>query len=307
MVDLARKDATLIATGEIPAGVYNPATTAWTIGTTTANPQHNVIGTLLIDAPTASAAKLLIRHRTGSVLNDRWLEFQGSGGTPNGYVAYNGDPGIAIGASSTGSISFEANAVRVGSVSSIGSWTFGTQSGATIHQFWSNNIGNDIVAIANFSTSTSSDVRSCIQLQKGSPTTTNQQRFIRFLVGNGANDSGIIAANGVSNAAFFANSDFRLKEDIITLDSAMDKINQLRIVDFKWKNSNERRIGFIAQEMYQVFPQFVYKSDDGISELPKGADAWSVSDSGLMPYVIRAIQEIKAEFDAYKAANPVRN
>ena len=55
-------------------------------------------------------------------------------------------------------------------------------------------------------------------------------------------------------------SDARLKEGVETIESASEKVSQLRGVEYTWKSGSrkgEREIGFIAQEVESVIPQIV--------------------------------------------------
>ena len=49
-------------------------------------------------------------------------------------------------------------------------------------------------------------------------------------------------------------SDIKLKHQIQTIPSALEKVNQLRGVEFLWKSNNKPSIGFIAQEVEEVVP-----------------------------------------------------
>lgn len=66
-------------------------------------------------------------------------------------------------------------------------------------------------------------------------------------------------------------SDMRLKRDIQPLTGALDKINALRVVTFDWKDPEKygksQQIGFIAQEVEKIFPQWVITKKDGYKAL----------------------------------------
>jgi hypothetical protein len=68
---------------------------------------------------------------------------------------------------------------------------------------------------------------------------------------------------GKPNGGSWANSsDIRLKENIKTIDNAVDKITQLRGVTFDWKDETEQdnikqSAGFIADEVMLAFPNWV--------------------------------------------------
>lgn len=97
-------------------------------------------------------------------------------------------------------------------------------------------------------------------------------------------------------------SDLRLKENIAPLDSTIDKVMQLNPVEFSMKADQSpvaNRYGLIAQELEQIFPITVTDNDtdyDGVS------DVKSVSYTELVPVLIKAVQELKAEIEALKAA-----
>jgi len=56
-------------------------------------------------------------------------------------------------------------------------------------------------------------------------------------------------------------SDRRLKENIVSATSKLDDLMKLSVVNFNLIGNEEKHIGFIAQDMQEVFPSFVYQSD----------------------------------------------
>lgn len=96
-------------------------------------------------------------------------------------------------------------------------------------------------------------------------------------------------------------SDKRLKEDIKDLsgEKSLDAINKIRPVSFRWKNPKQPQdiqTGFIAQEMQQVLPDMISLYGDTKIPLKNGKeetikDALGVSSTGLIPYMVKAIQE----------------
>ena len=89
---------------------------------------------------------------------------------------------------------------------------------------------------------------------------------------------------------FSCSSDRRLKEDIQTVDNALDKLSKVRGVSFLWKNlpeTRKRTIGFIAQELEKVFPEFV-------GETPKGYKL--ISYGPFVAILTNAINELHAKF-----------
>jgi hypothetical protein len=88
------------------------------------------------------------------------------------------------------------------------------------------------------------------------------QLHLTFAYNNGANGNGAIAGNGDSQAAFATFSDSRLKKNIEDLSSQLDKINAIRPVEFDYIKSGEHQIGFIAQEVREVYPDLVAEGED---------------------------------------------
>jgi len=139
------------------------------------------------------------------------------------------------------------------------------------------------------------DSSPCIELSKGSATTTTAQVFMRFQTnqtGTPAVGNGSITANGVAAATFTAWSDRRLKENIVDLPSQLANIMALRPVEFDYIESmgGGHQLGFIAQEVQEVYPDVVGEGADGMLTL---ADM-NKNDARL----IKAIQEMKTIMDA---------
>ena len=134
-----------------------------------------------------------------------------------------------------------------------------------------------------------------IYLAKYDNNTTTSQIFVRFSVNNEITASGQINANGANSAAFGSFSDRRLKENIVDLSSQLANICSLRPAEFDFKDGSGHQIGFIAQEMQEVYPDVVGVGADDMLTIT----GWSKTEARL----VKAIQELKAEFDAYKASH----
>ena len=105
-----------------------------------------------------------------------------------------------------------------------------------------------------------------------------------------------------AGGGWIVSSDARLKENVTTIDSCLGKVMQLNPVKYSFKKDNlsqPNKYGLLAQELEQVVPEVVSTSEmksDGVENI-KG-----VSYQELVPILIKAIQELKAEVDALKAA-----
>jgi hypothetical protein len=126
--------------------------------------------------------------------------------------------------------------------------------------------------------------------------------------GNNGQANIIIYGNGnIQNAnnSYGALSDAKLKENVTDATPKLEKLNQVRIVNFNIKGDEQKQIGVIAQELEQIFPGMVEQSPDRDKEgNDLGTTTKSVKYSVFVPMLIKAIQELKAEFDAYKATHP---
>ena len=137
-----------------------------------------------------------------------------------------------------------------------------------------------------------------------------------------------------SDTSWAASSDERLKENIQTSNIGLDLITSLRPVSYQWRKgkdvdpavpghvpeynadgsynpkSDERihgegdsvYLGFVAQEAEAAIAannadvmRMVKQRENGI---------YTVAPATLIPALVKAIQELKADFDAYKASHP---
>jgi hypothetical protein len=136
-------------------------------------------------------------------------------------------------------------------------------------------------------TADSTVILSCI---KFGATNSSSQRYVSFSYSSGSGGNGAIAGNGDSQAQFISLSDVRLKENIVNLPPQLSNIMALRPVEFDYKISKGHQIGFIAQEVREIYPDLISEGDDGylsLSGLDKNASR-----------LIKAIQELKALVDA---------
>ena len=94
-----------------------------------------------------------------------------------------------------------------------------------------------------------------------------------------------------ASADVTAYSDERVKENIETVGSALQKTNQLRGVYYNRIGEVERKIGVIAQEIEQHLPEVVHTDSEGMK---------SVSYGNIVGLLIEAIKELSAEIDSLK-------
>lgn len=95
-------------------------------------------------------------------------------------------------------------------------------------------------------------------------------------------------------------SDGRLKKDVRSLDSALDRLSRLRGVSFEWKEPEEQgeltgtQIGLVAQEVEEVFPEWVDTDHNGYKML---------TVRGFEALTVEALKELVAENETLQAKN----
>ena len=100
--------------------------------------------------------------------------------------------------------------------------------------------------------------------------------------------------NGTIRGANIVPSDARLKREIVPIEGALEKVNSLRGVNFRWQDEekpDELQMGVIAQEVEEVFPEAVSTDDEGYK---------SVAYEKLVAPLIEAIKDLKVENESLK-------
>ena len=103
------------------------------------------------------------------------------------------------------------------------------------------------------------------------------------------NASDVLSLRGDGNAILAGtltqSSDGRLKKNIQPINNASQKIDQIRGVYFNWKDehhSQNKQIGFVAQEIEEVFPELVNADSKGFK---------SVAYANMSAVLVEAIKE----------------
>jgi hypothetical protein len=114
---------------------------------------------------------------------------------------------------------------------------------------------------------------------------TNGTRRVTMTTGGTLNATGDVIAY----------SDERVKDNIETIENALDKVSNLRGVSYNRNDVEDKskKIGVIAQEVEKVLPEVVQYSES--------ADVYSVAYGNMAGLFIEAIKELKAEVADLKA------
>jgi len=138
----------------------------------------------------------------------------------------------------------------------------------------------------------------CLVLIKADTTTSSAARFIQFYCDNTATAMGGIVGNGASNVQFATLSDIRDKENIQPVTNALDKIKEIEVVSYDWKQSKEHvKAGFIAQNIENVFPEYVVENMASDGAEPRKGITGGLS-SGYVAVLTAALQEAIAKIES---------
>lgn len=119
----------------------------------------------------------------------------------------------------------------------------------------------------------------------------------RRVVINGTNANGynfFVSGTSAGTSAFAVFSDLRLKTNIITIPSALEKVLQLRGVSFDWKDPKafdaNKHIGFVAQEVEKIIPEVVSNINNN----------YSMQYAPITALLVEAMKEQQQEIERLK-------
>ena len=86
-----------------------------------------------------------------------------------------------------------------------------------------------------------------------------------------------------NNGTLGGTSDRKLKENIVNSSDKLTDLCKIKIRDFNWKESREKtkQIGWIAQEVQEVFPEMIFEDSGNLA----------VKYSEFVPILIKSVQE----------------
>lgn len=105
---------------------------------------------------------------------------------------------------------------------------------------------------------------------------------------------GDVNISGVATATDFDSlSDIKLKTNVVIITDPLAKVQQLRGVNFEWKENNRPSMGVIAQEVAEVLPQLVH-----------GYETKTVNYNGLIGLLIECVKKQQEEIEELKKRLP---
>ena len=103
------------------------------------------------------------------------------------------------------------------------------------------------------------------------------------------NTDDITNSGTVTSATFLYSSDAALKEDIQTIENPLEKVQALRGVSYKWKDTGRKDIGLVADEVQEVLPELVVENEH--KQMDYGH---------MIGLLVEAIKEQQKEIEALK-------
>lgn len=130
-------------------------------------------------------------------------------------------------------------------------------------------------------------------------TATDETRFVAFIdktvgdvSGFGVSSTKLFfnPSNGQLNATSFNSlSDINFKENIVTIEGAINTVEKLRGASFTWKDTQQESYGVIAQELEEILPELISETEFK-----------SVNYNAIIPFLIEAIKELNNEIKQLK-------
>jgi hypothetical protein len=155
-----------------------------------------------------------------------------------------------------------------------------------IENFRTCNYNSDVVdAITDFNTENCIEITNAEKIYKRGyfdfnslSDTSNITYYCNLYIGGEL----IVQSNITAYSTMDFLSDSNLKYDIYKIEDSLENIEKLRPVSFTWKHNNEQEIGFIANELEEIFPGLI-----------KEREYKMIKENKLIPYLVDSIKTLK--------------
>lgn len=138
----------------------------------------------------------------------------------------------------------------------------------------------------------------CFHGNLSSGTGTNNTTAVIFRGRSAGADRFYVFGNGNAvntNGSYGVLSDVKWKENIVDATPKLDKLMQIRIVNYNLIGEEQKQLGVIAQEIEQVLPGLIQEHPDrDKDDNDLGTKSKSVKMSVFVPMLIKAMQEQQA-------------
>ena len=118
------------------------------------------------------------------------------------------------------------------------------------------------------------------------------------------NDGSIVGSIGVSGSStsYYTSSDYRLKENVVELTGATDRLKQLNPSRFNFIVDADTTVdGFLAHEVQTVVPEAITGAKDAV-DADGNPEYQGIDQSKLVPLLVATIKELEARITALENA-----
>jgi hypothetical protein len=124
-------------------------------------------------------------------------------------------------------------------------------------------------------------------------------RYFAYIANGSSASVGNISFTS-SATSYNTSSDYRLKENVVEMTGALDRVDQLKPSRFNFIADADTTVdGFLAHEVADVVPEAITGEKDAVDD--EGNPIYqSIDQSKLVPLLVGAIQELRAEIEQLK-------
>ncbi|MEZ4965135.1 MAG: tail fiber domain-containing protein [Saprospiraceae bacterium] len=152
-----------------------------------------------------------------------------------------------------------------------------------------------VAIIKNTQTDPDNDTRyNGLKIQAGKANNNNaNSRMIAFHRPDDT-EIGSIRQNNSNSVSYNTSSDIRLKQNIVQTGFSIDDLMRIEVRDYEFCAApGHTETGFIAQQLYEVYPGAVSKGGDDVT-----TDPWMVDYGKLTPLLVKAVQDQQTTIEA---------
>ena len=121
--------------------------------------------------------------------------------------------------------------------------------------------------------------------------------MIAFRTSGNGTTAGSISCSG-STTAYTTSSDYRIKENLVNLTGAIDRVKNFKTYRFNFKNNKSKTVdGFVAHEVANIVPEAVVGEKDAVDS-NGNIDPQALDQAKLVPVLTAALQEAIAKIEA---------
>ncbi len=157
--------------------------------------------------------------------------------------------------------------------------------------------GTDWVVDIRNTTNSSSSLNNGVLIRSGSDSYNSsfQSNIFTFVNPSNSTAFGGVIQSSSSSCSFVTSSDIRLKENIKPTHYGLDDLMKIEVRDYTFKRDSGKyqQTGFIAQQLYSVYPNPVVKGNDSTN--------WMVDYGQVTPLIVKAVQDQQSIIEKQKS------